>query len=116
MSKTSSQEGILSDWAQVLAAVEAHREDLTHIEDLRAGLAASAEALQTLRSDRGRLQMEIQSMTYEIQRALDHGKDLASRLRAGVRSTFGIRSDKLSEFGIKPIRRGSQRLKGPAPQ
>jgi hypothetical protein len=112
---SSSQEGILSDWAKILAAVEAHQEDLTHIEDLRAGLAAGVETLRTLRSDRDLLRTELQRATDEIQQALGQGKDLASRIRAGVRSTFGIHSDKLTDFGIKPIQSGKKQ-KGPAPR
>src|SRR5947208_1538053 len=103
MPKTSSQEGILSDWAQVLAAVEVHQDDLPHIEDLRVRLAAGLEDLRTLRADRDLLRMEVQRMTQEVQQALEQGRDLASRIRAGVRTIFGIHSDKLSEFGSKPI-------------
>jgi hypothetical protein len=103
MSNTSSQEeGILSDWAKILTAVDAHREDLAHLEDLRTGLVEGVEALRNLWSDRDLLRTELQRTTDEIQEALGQGRDLVSRIRAGVRSTFGAHSDKLSAFGIKP--------------
>lgn len=114
MSK-SSQEGMLSDWEQLLGAVGANREDLPHVEAVRARLAAHVEELRLLHSDRDRLWTETQRMTEEILQGLTDGRDLAIRLRAYVRSTYGIHSDKLLEFGIKPLRR-AKRLKDRSPE
>ncbi len=33
------------------------------------------------------------------------GKDLATRLRTGVRSKYGNRSEKLTEFEVRPLRK-----------
>jgi hypothetical protein len=115
MSEPSSQEKLLSDWGKILAAVDANREDLAHLEDLRTGLVEGVEALRNLWSDRDLLRTELQRTTDEIQEALGQGRDLVSRIRAGVRSTFGAHSDKLSAFGIKPVQ-SSNKPKGPAPQ
>ncbi len=104
MSK-SSQEETLSDWEQLLAAVGANQEDLPHAGTVRSQLAASVEELRLLQSDRDRLWTETQRMTQEIQQALARGRDLATRIRAYARSTYGIHSDKLLEFGARPIRR-----------
>ncbi|MFL6235343.1 MAG: hypothetical protein ACJ76N_19565 [Thermoanaerobaculia bacterium] len=104
MSK-SSQEGTLSDWDQLLAAVEANQEDLPHVGGLRAQLAERVAGIRTLQTERDLLRMELQGTTPRLQQALAKGRDLASRLRAFVRSTYGIHSDKLIEFGIKPLGR-----------
>jgi hypothetical protein len=111
----NSQEGMLSDWEQLLGAVGANREDLPHVETVRARLAAHVEDLRLLHSDRDRLRTETRRMTEEILQGLAKGQDLAARLRAYARSTYGIHSDKLLEFGIKPIR-GKKRQKGPSPE
>lgn len=104
MSK-SSQEETLSDWDQLLAAVSANQEDLPHVGTVRSQLAASMEDLRVLQSNRDRLRTETQRMTQEIQQALAKGRDLATRVRAYARSTYGIHSDKLLEFGARPIQR-----------
>jgi hypothetical protein len=110
----NSQEGMLSDWEQLLAAVGANREDLPHVETVRARLAAHVEDLRLLHSDRDRLRTETRRMTEEILQGFAEGGDLAIRLRSYVRSTYGIHSDKLLEFGIKP--RGRRRQNGRPPK
>lgn len=100
----NSQEGTLSGWDQLLEAVEANQEDLPHAGSLRGQLAESVAGVRTLQTERDLLRMDLQSTTPRLQQALTRGRDLASRLRAYVRSTYGIHSDKLIEFGIKPLR------------
>ncbi|MFL6262501.1 MAG: hypothetical protein ACJ76Y_22620 [Thermoanaerobaculia bacterium] len=65
-------------------------------------LAAAADTLRTLRDRRDRLREEMQQTTAEVQAVLAQGNDLLARLRAGVRSRYGIHDDRLREFGIKP--------------
>lgn len=108
----TSREEVLSGWDQLLAAVSANQEDLSpHVETVRARLAAGVEELRLLQSDRDRLRTEIHRMTEEIQQALATGKDLAIRIRAYVRSAYGIHSDKLLEFGVKPIQKRRRDLR-----
>lgn len=98
----NSQEAILSAWDQVLAAMTAHQVDLAGYEAYSAELAAAADTLRDLREQKARLRDEMQRTTAEVHAVLAQGNDLLARLRAGVRSRYGIHDDRLREFGIKP--------------
>lgn len=100
--KSSSQESTLAAWDQVLAALAAHQKDLANCEPYGADLAAAASNLRDLQSRRDRLRAEAQQATAEVQAVIEQGNDLLLRVRAGVKSRYGIHDDRLREFGIKP--------------
>ena len=107
--------GILSTWDQLLAAVEANQEDLPHVEPWRVQLEASLTDLRALHARRATLHAEMCQSTQDLQDFLALGKDLAARVRYGVRAQYGFRSDKLIEFGMKPSRKGKPSRDRPAP-
>jgi hypothetical protein len=98
----NSQNAILAAWDQVLAAMTAHQVELAGYEAFGAELAAAADTLRDLREQKARLRDEMQRTTAEVHAVLVQGNDLLARLRAGVRSRYGIHDDRLREFGIKP--------------
>lgn len=101
--RESSQKAMLAAWDQVLEALAAHQKDLAGFEAYGSELAAVADTLRFLQDRRDRLRDELQQMTAEVQALFASGNDLLFRLRAGVRSRYGIHDDRLREFGIKPI-------------
>jgi len=111
----NSLAGILSDWDGLLAAVEANREDLPHVEPCRVQLEASLMDLRALHARRATLQAELRRSTRDLRDLVAGGRDLAARVRYGVRSRYGFRSDKLTEFGIRPSRKGRSPRGRPAP-
>jgi len=104
MSETSWA-GIMSAWGRLLAAVDANREDLLQVEDFRVQLEASLADLRILHARRATLQREMLVRTKELRVLADQGKDLAVRIRHMVRARYGFRSQKLRQFGIKPVDR-----------
>jgi hypothetical protein len=92
-------------WEQLLAAVTAHQADLPEVEAYRVQLEASLEDVRAAHARRASLEAEKLRATQAVNLALDHGKALASRLRIWVRGVYGLHSDKLVEFGIKPLGR-----------
>jgi hypothetical protein len=105
----NSKQSVLSTWDQVLAAAQANEEDLAIVAEPRARLAESVELLRILLCQRARLQSEALARTQQIRSLIDSGNDLVFRIRAGARSRYGIRSDKLRAFGMAPVRRGTSR-------
>jgi hypothetical protein len=106
----SSQEAMLTAWDQMLAALAAHQTDLASYEAYGVELASAADSLRALRDRRARLRDALQQTTAEVHAVLVQGSDLLARLRAGVRSRYGIHDDRLLEFGVKP-RTGRNRSK-----
>jgi hypothetical protein len=106
--KINSQKDILAAWDQALAAVKANQNDLPHVVSQAGELEASLEDLRTLMCRKVTLRDEMMRNTQKLHDVLAHGGDLLARLRAGVRLRYGIHSDKVEEFGIKPIRKRSR--------
>jgi hypothetical protein len=102
MSETSWT-GIMTTWDRLLAAVEANRQDLPQVEALHVELEASLTDLRILHARRATLQREMLVRTQELKILAAQGRDLAIRIRYVIRARYGFRSDKLLEFGIKPI-------------
>jgi hypothetical protein len=109
--KKQSFAGFTAGWDQLLAAVEANRADLPEIEIFRVQLEANLEDLRALHAQRATLQANALRVTQDLKHARDQGMALASRLREWVRCRYGIRNDKLIEFGIKPRRKRRSRGK-----
>lgn len=106
----SSQEAMLTAWDEVLAAMAAHQTDLANYEAYGVELATAADTLRALQDRRDRLRDKVQQTTAEVHAVLAQGNDLLARLRAGVRSRYGIHDERLREFGIQP-RTGRKRSK-----
>ncbi|HEY3568485.1 MAG TPA: hypothetical protein VGP73_11180 [Thermoanaerobaculia bacterium] len=98
----NSQQAMLAAWDQALDALVTHQEDLASFEAYGVELAAAADNLRHLQARRNRLRDELQQTTAEVHALFACGNDLLVRLRAGVRSRYGIHDDRLRDFGIKP--------------
>ncbi len=101
----------LAAWDQMLAGFKANQEDLPHLELHLTQLAGGVAALQAIQSTRMDLVEESLQGTRNFYAGLAQVRDLAARLRDSVLGHYGHRSDKLTEFGIKPVgaRRKSHR-------
>jgi hypothetical protein len=110
MRKRMSFAVITAEWEQLLAAVEANRDDLPQAEALRVQLEASLEDLRALQAQRAALEANRLRATQDLRICFDQGRALASRLREWVRGQYGVRGDKLIEFGMKPRRK--RRIRG----
>jgi hypothetical protein len=95
----------LSVWEQLLAGVEANREELQHVDVYRAQLDEEMKDVRAALSRRAALHAESLQATRDIQSFATRGGDLAVRIRAGIWLQYGPRSEKLVEFGMKPSRK-----------
>jgi hypothetical protein len=103
--RPNAQKDILTAWDKALAAVKANQKELPHVESQAGELATRLEDLRILLCRKVALREEMTRNTRDLHGLLARGDDLLIRLRAGVRQRYGIHSDKLEEFGIKPIRK-----------
>lgn len=103
------------DWQQLLGAYVANASELQSVESLSQELTTTLAELQELGVQEKASRSERQQFTKRRQEAMARGKELASRLRAGVKSVYGPKSEKLVEFGVKPFRRRTRKEKEPQP-
>ena len=69
-------------------------------------LKQSAHEVHSLQIKRSRLAAEQQILTQECAAVLAKGNDLCSRMRLAVKATLGPKDERLTQFGIKPLRAG----------
>jgi len=114
MSKPDSSntlDAILAHWERLLAGVEANRDDLPALEHCRAQLeAALGDARVAQERKLGHVAAARQG-TQEVKALVRLGRDLAAQLESGVRLLYGRRSQKLGEFGVRPLLPRARRKK-----
>jgi hypothetical protein len=94
--------------------VDVNKVDLAHLEPQRARLAVVSESAKATKVKQEALKAQVQQTTRDLEGLMKEGRDLFSRLRFGVRTQYGLKSEKLTEFGMKP-RRKQQKKATPEP-
>jgi hypothetical protein len=105
----------VTDWQMLVTTVAANTFDLAYLEPTRVELSAVLLIALELGVQHDRVHSVAQDTTRAVADTLRRGEALASRLRAGVRAKYGYKSEKLTEFQIRPLARRS-RVKEPPPQ
>lgn len=111
MSQESTQKGKFEDWERLIQRMAANAQELTHLEATRTRLEgmlteAREAAAQQAAHTAGKQEASQKLKTLQVE-----GERLANLLRGAVKQHFGIRSEKLAEFGMKPFR-GRNKKKG----
>jgi hypothetical protein len=101
----------IAHWERLLAAVEANRKDVPFLEMFQAQLGKEMDCVKDLRDRKSALRAEAHQASRDLRVFLARGRDLASRIQAGARAQYGIRNEKLTEFGIRLRRRKAVREK-----
>jgi hypothetical protein len=96
--------GKIGDWQRLLAPLAANGDDLKHLEISRARLAAIAAQAEAMKKQQAAQRAAKQEATKQLQEMLSEGQRLATLLRQAVKQHYGIRAEKLTEFGLQPFR------------
>lgn len=115
MSKESTYVGQLGDVQQLMAKLSANIAEIPHLEGSLQQLGALSEKAQEAFQRQAALTASKQEATRELQAALASAMRLAHVLRLAVKQHYGIRAEKLAEFGMQPFR-GRKRAVKPAPE
>ena len=95
----------MAEWESLLTAVAANQGEIPSV-DLYAGpLKEAMEEIQEMRARRLSRQLEARELTRSLKDRRAQAYDLAIRLRSWVRGWYGAHNEKLTEFGVKPIRK-----------
>ncbi len=115
MPKETTFKGQLGSLQRLLATLSANSGELPHLEVSREQLEALvAQALEA--AGRQAVHTAIkQEATKQLNDSLVESLRLANVLRLAVKQHYGIRAEKLTEFGMQPFR-GRPRKKETAPE
>jgi hypothetical protein len=111
---------VITDWEKLLATVTTNKDDLQSLDSYRQQLATELAAAKDANMRQSATKAETQQATRDLEGSLTRGHDLADKLRMGIKSRYGKRSEKLTEFGLKVFRAGGKKKKSstekPPPQ
>jgi hypothetical protein len=114
MQNETTYSGILGEWQRLLDALSANSTDLPHLEMARSLFVDHLSQTQTLLRRQAAQVAEKQQSSQDLRAMLSDGQRMATMLRQGIRQHFGIRSEKMAEFGLSPFR-GKTGKKKPEP-
>ncbi|HKH49311.1 MAG TPA: hypothetical protein VKM72_31980 [Thermoanaerobaculia bacterium] len=107
----NTQAETIVDAESLLAAVAVNSSVLPNIEEHRAPLELVLSRIKTLRVTQKTLTADKQRVTQELKAAYQEARDLTIQLRGVVRAKIGVRSEKLVEFKVPPLRKRSRKPK-----
>jgi hypothetical protein len=116
MSKETTDAGKQGDWQELLATLGANSATLAHLEPLRALLATQLDKAVDLGKQQAGLIASKQDMSKQFRVVITEGDRLATLLRSAIKQHYGIRAEKVAEFGVKPFRGKPRKAKTPVPE
>lgn len=112
--RQTRRSAILGDLQQLNTALAANTADLGHLVGTHELFDALVIQAQELAQEQAALKATKQQASRQLENVLTEGLRLANILRLGVKAHYGIRAEKLTEFGMQPFRGG--RKPAPAPE
>jgi len=114
MTRESTYKGKFGDWDKLNTMLTANASELAHLEPLRAQLAVSLAQGQAQAAQQAVHTAAKQDSSQQLRSTVVEGDRLANLLRKALQQHYGIRSEKLVEFGVKTFR-GRVRAAKPTP-
>jgi hypothetical protein len=95
---------VMNTGEQLLVSIEANKTDLGHLEEQRGLLAKAIEEAKAASIRQDSFKAQVQQATRDMEKSMADAQELITRLRNGVRTKYGLRSEKLAEFALQPRR------------
>jgi hypothetical protein len=117
MSQETTYSGKLGDWQRLLDPLLTNATELPHLETHRNQLAAVIAQVTGLAREQSSRKAAKQTVSQQLSGAVKDGERLVTLLRQAVKVHYGIRSEKLTEFGVQPFRgRPRKKVAAPSPE
>jgi hypothetical protein len=105
---------VMTGWEKLVVTTDANKDDLTHLTELQAQLKEAMEGAKAANIRQSAFRAQQQQATRDLEGFLTTGADLATRLRNGIRTQYGLKGEKLTEFGLQPRRKPQKAKAEPA--
>src|SRR5829696_7814377 len=102
---SSSFANTTTEWGKLLVTVEVNKTELPYLEERRVQLASIMERLQEASIRQATFKAQFQQATRDVEKMLSEGRDVATRMRNGIRTQYGLKAEKLAEFNMQPRRK-----------
>ena len=115
MSSESTYKGKIESWDRLQDRLNANAAELAHLEGMRKRLSEVTEQARQMQAAQAAQQAAKQTASQTLKSAVVEGDRLANLLRSALKQHYGIRSEKLAEFGLQPFRGRNRALKAKGP-
>jgi hypothetical protein len=117
MAREKTVKGKMGMLQRLLARLLSNREELKHLEPSLALFEGLFARIQEAADRQSFHTANKQEASQQVQSFLDEAERLATVLQLAVKQHYGIRSEKLADFGLQPFRgRPRKAASPPAPQ
>ena len=104
MAKETTYAGMLGDLSRLTAALAANAAEIPHLEGTRTRLDTMLAAAQATAQQQAALTASKQEMSKKLKSQVVESQRAANGLRKLLKEFYGVRSEKLAEFGLQPFR------------
>ena len=93
------------DWNLLLRSVGKHEGEVPFLKELLVELRLILKTVSKLETERLQLKARSQQISREVDALRNRGRNVAGRVRSGLKAQYGSDSEQLTEFGVNPRRR-----------
>lgn len=104
MSRSTAYADFITEWDELLAALDQNSSELEHLEITREKLRYLLTEARRVSQVQALHTASKQEATRELDAVVSQGRKVATVLRVSVREHYGNRSEKLAEFRLQPFR------------
>lgn len=115
MARETTYRGMWGDWQGLLAKVVANIGELPQLEPFRVKLAAILVQALGINQQQDAMRASKQEASKQLRKLATEGNRLAAVMRAAIKEHYGIREEKIAEFGLQPFRGLKTKLPAKAP-
>jgi hypothetical protein len=101
----ASLPAFVTSFSQITAAIEANAADFPHVEAEHRELQTLVPEVIELNAAQAALFAQSQQATKDLKEKMDRGLVLFAQLRNAVKAKYSTRSEKLTEFHLRPLTR-----------
>lgn len=118
MARETTYRGMWGDWQSLLGKLEANISELPQLEPFRIKLGAVLSQALGINQQQEAMRASKQEASKQLRKLASEGNRLAALARAAVKEHYGIRDEKIAEFGLQPFRgrKAKPAAVAPAPQ
>lgn len=107
--------GTIGSLARLVAALTTNAAEVPHLEGVRARLEKILADAQEMAKQQAALIASKQESSKQLKSLLNEGQRVATSLQKLLKENYGLRAEKLAEFGLQPFR-GRKTKSNPPPE
>jgi hypothetical protein len=104
MANETTYKGKLGDWEQLTTMLAENSTELPHLEASRLKLEEFLKQGLDIAAKQAMLRADKQDASQQMKALISNGQRLTKLLRLAVKEHYGIRSEKLTAYGMQPFR------------